>query len=102
MFGPLWVQEMLFYYRWKLLTANDEFRSEADFTVDKLRKYLVMGSPKDCIEQIETWTAAVKADYLIVRFRLPMGPSSEQVLGCIRQFGAEVIPHSHDRVATGP
>ena len=37
-FGPLWVQEMLFYYRWKLLSPNDEFQSEADFTVDKLQK----------------------------------------------------------------
>src|SRR5436309_198865 len=92
-FGPLWVQEMLFYYRWKLLTPNDEFRSEADFTVEKLRKYLVMGSPKDVIEQIETWTNSVQADYLIVRFRLPMGPAREQVLECIQRFGAEVIPH---------
>lgn len=92
-FGPLWVEEMLFYYRWNLLTPNDEFRSEADFTVENLRKYLVMGSPADCIEQIETWTKAIDADYLIVRFRLPMGPAREPVLDCIRQFGAEVIPH---------
>jgi alkanesulfonate monooxygenase SsuD/methylene tetrahydromethanopterin reductase-like flavin-dependent oxidoreductase (luciferase family) len=91
-FGPLWVQEMLFYYRWKLLTPNDEFRSEADFTVEKLRKYLVMGSPKECVEQIQMWTEAAGADYLIMRFRLPMGPSPERVLDCIRQFGADVIP----------
>ena len=73
-----------------------EFRSEADFTVEKLRKYLVIGSPKECIEQIQMWTEAAGADYLIMRFRLPMGPSPEQVLGCIRQFGAEVIPHFRD------
>jgi hypothetical protein len=35
----------------------------------------------------------VKADYVIVRFRLPMGPAPERVLDCIRQFGADVIPH---------
>jgi alkanesulfonate monooxygenase SsuD/methylene tetrahydromethanopterin reductase-like flavin-dependent oxidoreductase (luciferase family) len=96
-FGSLWVQEMLFYYRWKLLTPNEEFRSESDFTVDKLRKYLVMGSAEDVVEQIATWTDAVAADYLIVRFRLPMGPPRDQVLECIRQFGAEVIPRVRDR-----
>jgi probable F420-dependent oxidoreductase len=91
-FGPLWVEEMLFYYRWKLLPPNEDFRSEADFTVEKLRKYLVMGSPEDCLEQIRFWTEAVGADYLIMRFRLPKGPAPERVLDCIRQFGAEVLP----------
>jgi alkanesulfonate monooxygenase SsuD/methylene tetrahydromethanopterin reductase-like flavin-dependent oxidoreductase (luciferase family) len=56
-----------------------------------------MGSPKDVIEQIATWTNAVQADYLIVRFRLPMGPAREQVLECIQRFGAEVIPHVRNR-----
>ncbi len=92
-FGPLWVQEMLFYYRWKLLSPNEEFRSEADFTLDKLRKYMVLGSPRDCIEQIEMWTEVVGADYLIMRFRLPLGPEPERVLDCIRQFGVEVVPY---------
>jgi probable F420-dependent oxidoreductase len=91
-FGPLWVQEMLFYYRWKLLSPNEQFRSEADFTIDKLRHYLVMGSPEDCLEQLAIWTEAAGADYVIMRFRLPMGPAPERVLDCIRQFGAEVIP----------
>jgi alkanesulfonate monooxygenase SsuD/methylene tetrahydromethanopterin reductase-like flavin-dependent oxidoreductase (luciferase family) len=60
--------------------------------VEKLRKYLVLGSPDDCLEQIAKWTEAVGADYLIVRFRLPMGPAPEKVLECIRRFGADVIP----------
>lgn len=92
-FGPLWVEEMLFYYRWKLLSPNDEFQSEADFTIDKLKKYLVLGSPQECIEQMRKWIEVIGADYLIMRFRLPMGPAPEKVLECIRQFGAEVIPH---------
>ena len=92
-FGPLWVQEMLFYYKWGLLPPNEEFRSTADFTIDRLRKYLVLGSPSDCIEQIEHWVGAIDADYLILRFRLPLGPGPGQVLDCIHQFGAEVVPH---------
>lgn len=92
-FGPLWVQEMLFYYRWKLLSPNDEFQSEADFTIEKLRKYMVMGSPTECLEQIQMWKETVGADYLVMRFRLPLGPAPERVLECIKQFGAEVIPY---------
>jgi alkanesulfonate monooxygenase SsuD/methylene tetrahydromethanopterin reductase-like flavin-dependent oxidoreductase (luciferase family) len=88
---------MLFYYRWKLLTPNDEFRSEADFTVEKLRKYLVMGSPDDCVQQLERWTKAIDADYVIMRFRLPKGPAPGRVLDCIRQFGEDVIPKFRDR-----
>ena len=38
------------------------------------------------------WTEVVGADYLIMRFRLPMGPAPERVVEGIRQFGAEVIP----------
>ena len=74
-FGPLWVEEMLFYWRWKLLSPNEEFTSEADFTVKKLSKYLVMGSPSECIEQLEMWKEVVGADYIIMRFRLPLGPA---------------------------
>jgi len=92
-FGPLWVEEMLFYYKWDLLPPNAEFQSKADFTIDKLRKYMVLGSPEDCVEQIELWARAIGVDYLIMRFRLPMGPEPDQVVACIRQFGSDVIPH---------
>ena len=84
---------MLFYWRWKLLSPNEAFTSEADFTIEKLSPYLVMGSPSECIQQLEMWKEVVGADYIIMRFRLPLGPAPERVIACIRQFGAEVIPH---------
>ena len=94
-FGPLWVEEMLFYWRWKLLSPNEDFTSEADFTIQNLSKYLVMGSPRECIEQLQMWKEVVGADYVIMRFRLPLGPEPERVIDCIRQFGQDVIPHFH-------
>ena len=51
-----------------------------------------MGSPQDCIEQLQMWVDVAGADYVIMRFRLPLGPSPERVIECIKQFGAEVIP----------
>ena len=91
-FGPLWVEEMLFYWRWKLLSPNEEFTSEADFTVKKLSKYLVMGSPSECINSL----------------RCGKRSSEQTILSCVSAFarsgararrrlyspiGAEVIPH---------
>jgi hypothetical protein len=36
-----------------------------------------------------------RADYIVMRFRMPLGPGWEAVLDCIRMFGAEVLPHFH-------
>jgi alkanesulfonate monooxygenase SsuD/methylene tetrahydromethanopterin reductase-like flavin-dependent oxidoreductase (luciferase family) len=91
-FGPLWVQDMLFYFRWGLLTPNPEFRSEADFTVAKLKKFLVLGDPQTCVDQIGFWSEVVDADYVVLRCRVPLGPSRPQTLECIQLFGEEVLP----------
>jgi hypothetical protein len=39
-------------------------------------------------------------DYVVMRFRMPLGPSWGAVLDCMRLFGAEVLPHFHGS-ATG-
>ncbi|MDB5108662.1 MAG: class flavin-dependent oxidoreductase [Candidatus Binatus sp.] len=91
-FGPLWVQDMLFYYRWGLLTPNPEFTSESDFTVAKMRKFLVMGDPATCVEQARSWAGSIDADYLILRTRVPLGPSRKQTMDCIQLFGEQVLP----------
>ena len=66
-FGELWVQDMLYYYRYGLLTPNPEFQSEADFTVAKMRKFLVLGDPATCVERARYWCDAL-------RRRLPNHP----------------------------
>jgi hypothetical protein len=43
-FGPLWVQDVQVYFRLVLLTPNPEFRSEAEFTVAKLKKFLLLAT----------------------------------------------------------
>jgi len=92
-FGELWVQDMLYYFRYGLLTPSPEFQSEADFNVAKMRKFLVMGDPATCIERARYWSEAVGADYLIIRGRVPLGPRSEDSLASIQLFGEEVLPH---------
>ena len=53
---------------------------------------LIVGSPRDCLEQLERWKSEVQPDYLIVRFRQPGGPSHAKTVESIRTFGREVIP----------
>jgi alkanesulfonate monooxygenase SsuD/methylene tetrahydromethanopterin reductase-like flavin-dependent oxidoreductase (luciferase family) len=76
-----------------LLTPNPEFTSEADFTVAKMRKFLVMGDPATCVEQARSWSEAVGADYLILRTRVPLGPGRAETMDCIQLFGEQVLPH---------
>lgn len=93
-YGDAFVAEMLFYYDLGILNHHDpSIRSRADVTVEKLRSSLVIGTPDDCIEALEKYRDQYRADYVVMRFRMPLGPSREAVLRCIRMFGESVLPH---------
>ncbi len=94
-FGRLAIEEWLFYFRWGILTHHPEFQSESDFTIERGSKHLVLGSPEDCIKQIEMYEREYGVDEIVMRFRLPEGPAWDKVLDCIKLFGTEVIPHFH-------
>jgi alkanesulfonate monooxygenase SsuD/methylene tetrahydromethanopterin reductase-like flavin-dependent oxidoreductase (luciferase family) len=76
--------------------------SEADFVFDRHRRdRLIVGSPDDCIEAIRYFEEEVGMDYLIMSFRVALGPKFEQELECVRRFGREVIPAFRDETAGG-
>jgi len=54
---------------------------------------LLVGSPADCLEQLQKWKAEIEPDYLIIRLRQPGGPPHEKALEAIRKFGDAVIPN---------
>jgi alkanesulfonate monooxygenase SsuD/methylene tetrahydromethanopterin reductase-like flavin-dependent oxidoreductase (luciferase family) len=54
---------------------------------------LIAGDPNRVVRQIERCRAEVGCEWMIFLFRHPLGPSHEEVLGCIELFGKEVIPH---------
>ncbi len=69
-------------------------KQESDFLFDQHRRdRLIVGSPEDCIAQIEEYREAIDPEYMILSFRVAHGPSHELELECLRRFGAEVIPH---------
>lgn len=96
-FGPIYREELLFYWDQGILTHHPDFDSRDDFTIENLRDHMVVGSPQDCIESLEEYEEKYDIDYCVMRFRLPQGPDMEQEREAVRLFGEEVVPHFHDQ-----
>jgi alkanesulfonate monooxygenase SsuD/methylene tetrahydromethanopterin reductase-like flavin-dependent oxidoreductase (luciferase family) len=71
-----------------------DLKSADEFTLEKVATdRFIMGSPDDCIEQIEKWNTELGTDYFVMRFRHPNGPEHKKVLEAMKLFGEKVIPH---------
>jgi alkanesulfonate monooxygenase SsuD/methylene tetrahydromethanopterin reductase-like flavin-dependent oxidoreductase (luciferase family) len=85
-----------FYYKYGAYVPDDyikDVRSPEDFTFKIAAKdRLIVGSPKDCLVQLQVWKETIRPDYLILRIRQPGGPLHEKALHAIRVFGESVIP----------
>jgi alkanesulfonate monooxygenase SsuD/methylene tetrahydromethanopterin reductase-like flavin-dependent oxidoreductase (luciferase family) len=70
-----------------------DIHSEEDFKFEQHRQdRLIVGSPDDCVEQLQKFDDALDLDYVFMRMRVASGPSFERELECIRRFGRDVIP----------
>ena len=92
-FGRLWVEECKFYLRMGMLTPSKDFQSESDFTLDNLRKYMVIGTKDDWLEHLGLWQKELGVEHFVLRCRVPMGPRPGEVIECIQRLGEEVLPH---------
>ena len=85
-----------FYYRNNGYAPDeviDKVKSEDDWTFDVASpNRLIVGSPKDCLAQLQMWQKEVQPDYLVLRMRHPGGPSHERTKEAIRIFGKEIGP----------
>lgn len=70
-------------------------KTEAEVTFDNVRDRVILGSPEECIEQIQEWQEATGADYCVLRFRHAEGPSHEHAVRALRLFGEKVIARVH-------
>jgi alkanesulfonate monooxygenase SsuD/methylene tetrahydromethanopterin reductase-like flavin-dependent oxidoreductase (luciferase family) len=94
-FGDHVVRENIFYMR---AGGHDPgSRSEDEVTVENLRPHLVLGDPEDCVEALRHFERDYGCEYVVLRMRMPEGPSLEQSIEAIRIFGDEVLP----KVQTG-
>ena len=80
-----------FYYRYGAYVPDDyiqDVKRPEDFTFKIASKdRLIVGSPKDCLDQLQMWKEAIRPDYLILRIRQPGGPPHDRALQAIRAFG---------------
>ena len=85
-----------FYLKYGAYVPDDyikDVKSPDDFTFKTAAQdRLIVGSAKDCLDQLQMWKEAIRPDYLILRIRQPGGPSHSKALQAIRAFGESVIP----------
>lgn len=81
---PRWVADMEPFLQH--VTSESDFRFE-----NHRRDRLIVGSPDDCIAEINRFHEAIDMDYLIMSFRVAAGPGFDEELACLRRFGRDVI-----------
>jgi alkanesulfonate monooxygenase SsuD/methylene tetrahydromethanopterin reductase-like flavin-dependent oxidoreductase (luciferase family) len=90
--GPTMVTHR-FYYKYGAYVLDDylkDIKRPEEFTFKIAAKdRLIVGSTKDCLDQLQMWKEAIRPDYLILRIRQPGGPSHAKALQAI---GESVIP----------
>jgi alkanesulfonate monooxygenase SsuD/methylene tetrahydromethanopterin reductase-like flavin-dependent oxidoreductase (luciferase family) len=96
-FGQPYVEDMSYYARQGILDHHPDFQDEAALTPERMRAHAVMGSPQDCIEQLEYYEREFHVDYVVMRMREPTGPSFEATREAIQRFGEEVVSYFHRR-----
>lgn len=97
-FGEHYVEEMRFYARQGILQqVHPQFNTVDKITVASMRSHAVMGTPAQCVEQLEELRESFGVDYIMMRFRMPTGPSFEAAHQQISRFGAEVVARIHEK-----
>lgn len=91
--GDAIVAEQQFYFdKFGLAPLSSEFRSGTDYYLERLRDHLVIGSPDDCVAQIQRLQQEFEVDSLVLRMRYPLGPDDGAVDESIGLFGEQVLP----------
>lgn len=88
-----WLLEKYKTYRsWgqdKALPEGDDFHEEAE---ELMRDRFILGSPEDCIREIDRYREQLGATEFIVRVQWP-GMPNELALDNLRRIGESLIPH---------
>lgn len=79
-------------YYWRHGSYYPDIKQEEDLDLRRIGlDRLILGSPQDCLERVGMWNEAIGAEYFLIRFKHPAGPSHEQVLAALKLFGEQVI-----------
>ena len=94
-FGDLWVGEIRYYLEHGMIGLNEVIPTLDAATYDRLEPFMVVGDPAAATAKLMHMQDALGLgddDWIILRSRLPEGPSWPQALDSIRRFGREVLP----------
>lgn len=82
------------YMRWGHLVdeAGQAVKSEKDPVFERLRERFIVGSPSQCLEQIQRHQEELGVNHIILRIQSP-DLEHKKVMRAIRLFGEKVIPH---------
>jgi alkanesulfonate monooxygenase SsuD/methylene tetrahydromethanopterin reductase-like flavin-dependent oxidoreductase (luciferase family) len=79
------------YIKWKQNEAMND-PSELAWAFDKLAEgRFILGSPSECIEQIQEYESRLGVSYMLPRFDWTPGLPQEEILASMRLFGEKVI-----------
>ena len=85
------------YIKWKQNEAMTN-PNELGWEFDRLaRNRFILGSPDNCIEQIDEYRTRLGTDFILVRFDWTPGLPQKDILSSIELFGREVISHYQRR-----
>lgn len=85
------------YIKWKQHEAMNN-PDELKWDFERLAKNrFILGTPTDCIQQIEEYRSRLGTDFILVRFDWTPGLPQEDILQSMELFGREVIPHFNNR-----
>jgi probable F420-dependent oxidoreductase len=80
-------------YYWRHGSYYQDIQKEEDLDLKRIGlDRLILGSPGDCVERVRAWNSEIGADYFLIRFKHPAGPTHAKVMEALRLFGEEVIP----------
>jgi alkanesulfonate monooxygenase SsuD/methylene tetrahydromethanopterin reductase-like flavin-dependent oxidoreductase (luciferase family) len=94
-FGPLWTGEIRYYIEHGMIGFTEEIPSLEAATFENLEPYMVVGDAERAAATLRRFRdelALGDDDWIILRSRLPEGPSYERALDSIRRFGRDVRP----------
>jgi alkanesulfonate monooxygenase SsuD/methylene tetrahydromethanopterin reductase-like flavin-dependent oxidoreductase (luciferase family) len=94
-FGDLWVGEIRYYLEHGMIGLNEIIPSIGEATYERLEPFMVVGDPAATTTKLLHFQDALGLgddDWIILRSRLPEGPTRSQSLDSIRLFGSDVLP----------
>ena len=91
-YGKVVAEEYQQYWDWGLFSHVPGFESRDNVVVENLTGHMAIGTPEDCIADLERCSDELEVDYMVLCSRRPAGPTSSLVQESIRGFGTDVLP----------